>query len=995
MFLEFHKTHSKPYRINSIAILIGSLLVILLGSYWTIPGFSLSTQTVSLSTSSLMFAAPNAGSTITQQQVTLTNTGTGALSIAGIVASGNFAQTNTCGTSVAVGSSCTVSVVFNAVGTGTQTGSVTITDNAVGSLHVISLIGPVTNLASSAVATASSDTPVFGQTASKAIDGVISGYPTNTSAEWASNGQLVGAWIQLTWSSAVTVSQVVLYDRPNFSDNVQGGTLQFSDGSAVSVGGLSNDGQGNAVTFSPKTVTWVKFTVTQAVGINIGLAEFQVYGPVGPVGPAVGLSATSLTYGNQTTGTTSGAQVVTVTSNGSTAVTLSGVSTSGDYGETDTCGGSVGMTLGAGKTCTISVTFTPTVAGSRTGTLTIRNNGAGNPQTVSLAGIGVLAIPTIVTQPANQTVVAGQTATFSVVASGSLPLGYQWQKNGLDIAGANAVTYTTPPTTTTDNGSTFQVVVSNSLGTTTSGPATLFVNLTLNVLTYHYDNSRTGQNTSESVLQLNSVNSTKFGKLFAQPVDGALYAQPLYAANLTIPGKGVHNVVFVATENDSVYAFDSDSNSGGNSLPLWKASLVDAAHGAPAGSTPVLSTNIACGFANTPTGITSTPVIDMVSGTMYVVAYSQENGNYVYRLHALDIKSGNELSYGPTVIDATVPGTGTGSSGGKLTFSKLTQFIRPGLALSNGTIYLASAAHCEDAGTPYHGWLFAYDAATLSQKAAFVTTPNGTSGGIWMSGAGIAVDQNGDVFVSTGNGTFDTGHIPAQAFGDSIVKLAGGNLNLLDYFTPYNQGALDGPDLDVGAGGVLLLPDQQGTYTHELVQAGKGGSIYLINRDQMALQNLHYCITNCSNTDPQIVQELGNAVGGMWAMPSYWNNSVYFWGQNDRLKAYGISNGMLSASPTSSSTTSVADFGVTTSVSSNGTSNGIVWGITIQPTGPGAAVLHAYDASNVANELYNSNQAPNNRDVPGLRVKFAVPIVANGRVYIGTQTELDVYGLLP
>ena len=614
--------------------------------------------------------------------------------------------------------------------------------------------------------------------------------------------------------------------------------------------------------------------------------------------------------------------------------------------------------------------------------------GSGDPNTTTR--------PSIAMQPANQTVTVGQTATFSVTATGTAPLSYQWQKNGSNISGAASASYTTPATTAADNGSTFQVVVSNSAGNITSAAATLTVTAagnSVSVTTYHYDNARTGQNTNETVLTPLNANSTTFGKLLSQTVDGQVYAQPLYVPNLTIGG-AQHNVVFVATENDTVYAFDADSSAGSNANPLWKASMVDTAHGGTSGETAVsiaalqaAINNSICNDLTPLIGITSTPVIDASTGTMYVEAKSQEsNGSFVHRLHMLDITTGAEKSPGHVVISATVPGTGDGGTGTTITFNAAFQLNRPGLLLLKGNVYIGFASHCDS--RPWHGWVFAYNAATLAQTAVFNATPNGFDGGIWMSGAGIAADSNANIFVATGNGTFNS-----TDFSDSILKLvlSGGTLPLSDYFTPYNQATLDGPDNDLGSGGVLLLPDQPGTYPHELVQAGKEGTIYLINRDQMTKNNQHYC-SGCSS-DAEIVQELPSAVGGMWSMPAYWNGTVYFWGADDALKAYALSNGQL-GSVISSSTLKLGFPGATPSVSANGNTNGIVWAIDSSQQGWGPAVLHAYDATNVATELYNSAQM-GTRDQAGNAVKFTVPVVVNGRVYIGTSTELDVYGLLP
>ena len=621
---------------------------------------------------------------------------------------------------------------------------------------------------------------------------------------------------------------------------------------------------------------------------------------------------------------------------------------------------------------------------------------------------GSASPPQITMQPANQTVVAGQSTTFSVVANGTSPLTYQWQKNQLNIAGATSASYTTPATTSADNGTSFQVVVTNPVSSVTSNSATLTVMAaapTASVLTQHNDNARTGQNTSETILNTSNVNTSKFGKLFSMPADGQVYAQPLYVLGVTING-GVHNVVILATENDSVYAYDADSSGA----PLWKASLVDAAHAAGAGETPLNSaTTIACTDLQPQIGITSTPVIDPTSKTIYVEAKSTDGLNYFHRLHALDLLTGNEKTPGPVVIAGTVRGTGDGSSNGQLVFNSnnnaLHELNRPGLLLLNGTIYIAYASHCDS--SPWHGWLFAYDAATFTQKSVYVTTPNGGMGGFWMSGAGVAADASGNIFIASGNGDFDTTNVPATETGDTILKLGTTNQNLalLDYFTPQDQANLNSSNIDLGSGGVLLVPDQSGSFPHILVQAGKEGRIYVVNRDQMTTNNSHYC-SGCPN-DPEIIEESGSGavgvsgqLGGMFNIAAYWNNTLYFWGVNDVLKSIPITNGLPDFTHVSGSTPQIGFPAAGVSVSSNGTmtETGIVWAIDgtqygSPGPGPGPAVLYAYDATNVPTMLYSSAQNAT-RDAAGNAVKFAVPTIANGKVYVGTSTEVDVYGLI-
>jgi outer membrane protein assembly factor BamB len=460
---------------------------------------------------------------------------------------------------------------------------------------------------------------------------------------------------------------------------------------------------------------------------------------------------------------------------------------------------------------------------------------------------------------------------------------------------------------------------------------------------------------------------------------------------VTIKGEK-HNVIYVATEGDSVYAFDADNNTGTNAGSLWHASVIDKAHGAAAGATTMnSSTPLGCTDLVPQVGITSTPVIDPSTGTMYVEAKSEENGKFIHRLHALDIATGAEKPPGPVVITGTVSGIGDGSSGGSVTFDGLHHLNRPGLLWLNGVLYLAYASHCDVPN--YHGWLFAYDARTFAQKSMLVTSPNGNDGGFWMSGAGVAADSNANIFIASGNGDFDTTNIPARELGDTIMKVfypGSSTISLLDYFTPFDQSTLDGEDSDVGSGGVLLLPDQPAGITHELVEVGKEAHIFLINRDQMTTNNLHYCQTNCNGTDPEIAQEVQGEINGIFSLPTYLNGTLYFCAIGDSLKSFPLSNGLMATSPSQTSSHTFGFPGATPAASANGSTNGIIW--LIDQNGGNAAVLYAYEAGNLT-PLWNSSESGS--DAGGNGVKFAVPTIANGKVYIGTQTELDVYGTLP
>src|SRR5581483_3796718 len=510
----------------------------------------------------------------------------------------------------------------------------------------------------------------------------------------------------------------------------------------------------------------------------------------------------------------------------------------------------------------------------------------------------------------------------------------------------------------------------------------------VNVLTYQYDLARSGANPSETILKPANVNTAQFGKLFSYPVDGYVYGQPLYVGNVAIPAKGTHNVVYVATEHDSVYAFDADTNLGANAAPLWQVSFMNPA----AGVTTVPASDVDCTQIYPEIGSTSTPVIDPASNTLYVVAMTKENTggatSYTHRLHALDAASGAERPGSPVTIEASA--TGTGDGGSTVTLNPKFYKQRPGLLLLNGVVYIGFSSHC-DIG-PYHGWILGYDAQTLRQVVIYTDTPNGAEGSFWTSGAAPAADADGNIFVVSGNGTFDAAS-GGPDLGESYIKLStGGGLSVADYFTPFNYRALNSADADVGSSGVVLLPEEAGSgdHPHLMVGAGKEGRIYVLDRDNLGKWQ--------AGSDSQIVQSLPGAISSLFGNPAYFNGTVYFCGSGDNLKAFSISNGSLSTSAVSRSPESFGFPGCVPAISANGKSNGIVWvldpGGTVCAPGCVSGTLRAYDASNLANELYNSAQN-SARDSLGLQVKFSVPTVANGKVYAGTQSALVVYGLLP
>jgi hypothetical protein len=516
---------------------------------------------------------------------------------------------------------------------------------------------------------------------------------------------------------------------------------------------------------------------------------------------------------------------------------------------------------------------------------------------------------------------------------------------------------------------------------TQSLPATVYITNYAGKFTHGNDNQRTGQNLGETVLSPANVGPATFGKLFAYALDGNAYASPLYVANVTLPGQGVHNVVYVATEHNSVYALDAD---GLSPTPLWQVSFINPA----AGITPVPAQDTGGPTDITPEiGITGTPVIDPATGTLYVVAKTKEvvgsTTSYVQRLHALDLGTGQERFGGPVVLAASVPGIGDGAQGGQLAFNALMENQRPALLLANGVVYIAFGSH-EDVA-PYHGWLLGYDASTLQPVFVFCVTPNGAGGGIWQGGGGPAVDAAGALYVGTSNGTFSV-NTGGFDYGDSFLKLDPSG-TVLDFFTPHDQATLDTGNLDLGSGGTLLLPDQPGAHPHLLVAANKDGTIYLVDRDNMGHYN--------PNNDSQIVQSFANifANPGNFASPVYFNGAVYFAPINDAVKAFALSNGLLSAGPTSQTAEIYGFPGATMALSANGTSDAILW--TVQRKGTGSpGVLRAYAAGNLTTLLYSSEQA-GSRDTLDIAVKFGVPAVANGKVFVPSLSQLTVYGLLP
>ena len=502
------------------------------------------------------------------------------------------------------------------------------------------------------------------------------------------------------------------------------------------------------------------------------------------------------------------------------------------------------------------------------------------------------------------------------------------------------------------------------------------------VVTYHNDVARTGQNLQETILNLSNVNSASFGKLTSMSVDGVIDAQPLYLSQVAIPGNGTHNVLYVVTENDSVYAFDADTGAS-----LWHTSVLKS------GESP--SGDHGCGQISPQIGIASTPVIDRSvgpHGTIYVVAMSVDSSNnYYQRIHGIDVATGKEQPGSPITVQAKYPGKGDGSKNGYVIFNPGQFAERAGLLLLNHILYTAWTSHCD--ARPYTGWIIGYNQTTGKQTGVIDVTPNGSEGAIWQAGAGLATDGT-SIFFLDANGTFDTtlnsNGFPINGdYGNAFIRLSttSNKLAVADYFTMFNTVEESNSDEDLGSGGTIVLPtmtDSNGNPHYLAIGAGKDSNIYIVDRTNMGKFN--------PNNDNAIYQEIDGALaGGVWAMPAYFNGSVYYGAEGNHLLQFQFTNAKLSTSPVSKSAANFNYPGTTPSVSANGNSNGIVW--TIEHSDPND-VLHAYDATNLAHEIYNTSQAANGRDQFGTASHFGTPMIVNGKVYVGTVNSVTIFGLL-
>lgn len=882
------------------------------------------------------------------------NGGTVPLTNIKVSVSGPFSFSNLCPPTLGVGASCIIQVQFVPSATGgPQTGLLSISDNAPNSPQTTTLVGTAT-------ASAILMNPPGGLSFGPQVVGTVSGQMTMAITNPAAN--------------AMTVTSVV----------ASGDFSEINDCTTVPVVGTPCL---VAVTFKPTDLGTRTGTLTIT---DSGSDSPQVYNLSG-VGAShsISLSNSKLTFPAQNVGTASSPLRVKVSNAGASALSIIGITASGDFAQTNTCPSS----LAPGTNCLVTVTFAPSATGVRNGQITISDTDPANLQRVQLTGQGQVPASTVTVSPRTASITFTLTQQFTASINGGQSSDVTWAVDG--IPGGNSSVGTidstglyTPPNTA---GSQTITATSNA-DPTQSASVPMVVTNYAGTYTYHNDLARTGQNLGETVLTTGNVNAGQFGKLFSYPVDGKIYSQPLYVANVNIPNQGFHNVVYVTTEHDSIYAFDAD---GRTTTPLWHVSFIN-----PPSVTTVPASLFTCSSLQPEIGITGTPVIDP-AGILYVVVKTAEaNGsttNYVQRLHALDITTGNDLGDSPVVIQPSVPGSGMGNDGqGNIPFDGLKQLQRPGLVLLNGSLYIAFGGLCDN--NPYHGWLVQYNASNLQQGAAFNTSPNDWGAPIWQSGSAPAADADGNLYFATGNGDFDL-NFGGGEMGDSVLKIStsGGALSLLDYFTPYEEASLFHFDLDLTSGGTLVLPDQPTGPTHLAVAGGKEGNIYLINRDDMGELNPNIY-------DNQIVQEVLHGAGkltpypsggtdtnsyGIWSMPAYFQNQIYYTGVDDVPKAFRLFGGQLSPFPISKGSSTFRYPGAEFAISANGSTNGIAWTALESPSGI-PVVLYAYDAADLSRQLYNSTGTPT-----GLGDQFVIPTVANGRVYMGTASELDVFGLLP
>jgi hypothetical protein len=656
------------------------------------------------------------------------------------------------------------------------------------------------------------------------------------------------------------------------------------------------------------------------------------------------------------------------------------------------CTGSACGTLSSASSSSgAPITYTAPAAAPSPGTVTLTATSISDSRVTASATITIFGIPSdlsVTISPMRGGLTLSQTLKFTAsVQNDPLNRGVTFSASSgtfTSIANTSAI-YHAPSLP-----GVYTITATSNLDVTKSASASIGVTDLAGVTTYHNDLARDGVNSQEYALTTSNVQSSTFAKLFSCTVDAPVYTQPLWVANFSIAG-GTHNVIFVGSSHNTVYAFDADA---GPCHTYWSKNLI------PSGETTL--TNLDAGSSDIlpDIGIVGTPVIDSVSNILYVVTKTKNigttgrpPGDCHQRLHALNLVDGTETSSGPIELtpSITFPGSGDGSNGTSVPFDPFHELQRPALALVSGTVYVSWGSVGDQ--KPWHGWLMGFDKSNLSAAPLlFNATPNGEGAGIWMSGGAPAVDSDNNLYVITGNGDYDG----VTEFGDSFIKL---NLSLsaTDWFAPFDQANLNTSNLDLGAGGAAILADlPSAPVKHILIGGGKSGSgsageLYVLNRDAMG---------HLENAGTPIVQKF-SALHSVFATPAFWNSTLFIAGANGNLQAYALNTttGLFNPTPTSQSTGRFTGKGATPSVSSNSLSHGIVWALDAgqygSPSnlGSGPAVLHAYDATNLSRELWNSSQSAG--DLAGYAVKFTVPTIANGKVYVGTRSEIDVYGLLP
>jgi hypothetical protein len=796
-----------------------------------------------------------------------------------------------------------------------------------------------------------------GPMASGMVTVTVSGLPSGVTVAPATLSLTPGVALPLTLTAASSAAPATAA-AVTFATTVNGQAVSTRASLSVQGGSTPAD---FSLSIKPTTVTLTADGVTPATVSVLATAQNGF------------TSAVQLTVASLPTGVTVQPASLTLTPGTAAALTL---------------------TAARGTAAASSMATLTGTAGSLTHTVSLPINVIGaqpdfslaiTPQSLNLTSGGTGQPVQVTATPTD-----GFTGTVGIALTG-LPSGVTANPATLSLTPGVAQSTTLTAANSAASGSA-SVVFTGSSGSL-SHAATLALSVGassgVNVTTYHNDNARDGWYAAETVLTPQNVNANTFGKIRELPVDGKVDAQPLYLSGLSIAGK-THNVLIAVTEHGSAYAFDADTGA-----QLWKVSAL--------GANETTSDDHGCGQISPEIGITDTPVIDRghgPNGALFFVAMSKDtSSNYHQRLHALDLATGAELAGSPSEIQATFPGTGYGSTNGKQVFDPGQYAERVGLLLMNGQLYLGWTSHCDE--DPYTGWLMAYSESTLQQTSVLNLTPNSPStrhfedgeGSVWMAGAGLAADTQGNIFFLDANGSFDStftgAGFPANGdFGNSFMKIstAGNTLTAADFFAAYNLQSESDADQDLGSGGAMLLPDLTdagGTTRHLAVGAGKDTNIYVVNRDNMGKFN--------ASSNNAIYQELPNALsGGAWSMPSLFNTTIYYAGVGDRLKAFPVTNALLATTPAAESANTFAYPGATPSVSSNGAQNGIVWAIENQN---GAGVLHAYDTTNLASELYDSNQAANSRDHFSDN-KFVTPMIANGQVYVGTTTSVAVFGLL-